>query len=117
MRRNHKKGEYTVTYRSRDHLSVIFQLYGSVWPEVIPYCLFNVGLVLLDFFVVDPVLSKYGFKVTDKGHTISIFFVSFLVVSRANMALARYNSARNHLGNMFFKTRALTAGIVSNLTC
>lgn len=32
---------YTVTYDSRSNAGVILQMWGSVWPNVMPYCLWN----------------------------------------------------------------------------
>ena len=30
-----------VRYKDRDHLGIIFQMHGSVWKHVFPFCLFN----------------------------------------------------------------------------
>ncbi|KAL7540225.1 hypothetical protein ACHAWF_012542 [Thalassiosira exigua] len=111
MARNHAPGEYAVAYNSRNHWAVLSQLYGSVWNEVILYCLFNVGLTLFDYYVLDDIFEARGVVITDKAHGISIFFVSFLVVSRANMALSRYNQARDNLCTLFIKARDFYTGI------
>ena len=106
-------GEFAVHYESRNHWAVITQLHGSVYPSIWKYCVFNVGMMLLDYFVLDGLMASHGIKITDKGHTISIFFVAFFCVSRANMALARFNEARSNLGGMSANTRALIDAIVS----
>jgi hypothetical protein len=108
-------GEFSVHYDTRNHWSVITQMHGSVWPFVWKYCAFNLVVMLVDFFVLDDLFAKYGITITDKGHTISIFFVAFFCVSRANMALARYNTARSNLGTMMSATRELVAAVVSSL--
>lgn len=112
-KRPRKPGEYAVTYDSASHFSVLFQGYGSVWDEVLPYCIFNVGLMILDYLIFDDFFRGRGILITDKGHNASIFFVSFLVVSRANMALSRYNEARNNLETMAAKSRDMMAGIIA----
>ena len=33
---------YSVTYDSESHVAVLTQRVGSVWPRVLPYCIFNV---------------------------------------------------------------------------
>jgi predicted membrane chloride channel (bestrophin family) len=106
-------GEFAVHYDTRNHWKVITQLYGSVWPFVWKYCVFNLAMMLLDFYVLDDIFTKHGITITDKGHTISIFFVAFFCVSRANMALARYNTARSNLSAMLSATRELVAAVVS----
>eukprot|EP00977_Amphora_coffeiformis_P010513 scaffold2476_cov193-Amphora_coffeaeformis.AAC.8 len=41
------RASYTVNYNSSSHFSVITQMWGSTWPKVLPYCIFNVGLMAL----------------------------------------------------------------------
>lgn len=108
-----KPGEFAVHYETRNHWAVITQLHGSVYPYIWKYCVFNVTMMLLDYYVFDDLMTKHGIKITDKGHTISIFFVAFFCVSRANMALARFNTARSNLGGMLASIRALIDAVVS----
>ncbi len=59
-----KKG---VSYRDRDHLGIMLQMYGSVWKGVFPYCVFN----LLWCYTID--------YLNDNGvSALSIFFLSLL---------------------------------------
>ena len=90
---------YTVQYDSESHWSVLTQMKGSSWPRVFPYCLLNVilmlGLTYIEF-------GKIGaLKISDQGHTFVTTVMSFLLVSRVTMALARYSEARNQVGCMF----------------
>jgi predicted membrane chloride channel (bestrophin family) len=39
--------------------------------------------------------------ITGQGHSFAGMIVSFLVVSRINTALARYNECRNYIGAMY----------------
>jgi predicted membrane chloride channel (bestrophin family) len=43
--------------------------------------------------------NKWG--ITGQGHSFAGLIVSFLVVSRINTALARYNECRNNIGAMY----------------
>lgn len=110
--RERRMGEHAVEYDTRSHLSVLLQLYGSVWQSVIPYCIFNVGLMLYAHYHLGPIFKARGIEVTGKGHTISTFFVSFLVVTRSNMALNRYITALNNIRSMFGNARNFFTNIV-----
>ena len=106
-------GEYTVQYNSRSHIGVIFQRHGSVWPSVLPYCIFNVLLTLLCRYCIYPWMEDRGVSVSGKGHTTSNFIVSFFVVSRCTMALKRNTDAHANLFMMTQATRELISSIVS----
>jgi hypothetical protein len=96
---------YTVTYSTQNHCSVLFQCWGSVWYKVFPYCLFNVMMsVILQYGVY-----RWGWviNVTDKGHSFMTLIVAFLVVSRANVSMARYNQAMGYLSLMCYNTDKL----------
>jgi predicted membrane chloride channel (bestrophin family) len=45
--------------------------------------------------------------ISEQGHTFVTMVVSFLLVSRVTMALARYSEARNQIGAMFRGARKL----------
>jgi hypothetical protein len=80
-------------------------MHGSLWPKVLPYCLINVALLgtlqlLKSYDIVD-------LAITDKGHSLMTLFVAFLIVSRVNMSLARYNEARGNLGVMYREAREI----------
>eukprot|EP00804_Cyclotella_cryptica_P005919 CCRYP_000184-RB/>CCRYP_000184-RB protein AED:0.07 eAED:0.07 QI:348/1/1/1/1/1/5/513/338 len=104
-----KAGEYTVEYDSRNHLEVIFQKHGSVWPHVWKHCLVNVLITLWSHYYLHDKLNDWGFKMTGKGHSLMAVVVSFLVVTRVNLALAQYKEARTNLSNMLTATRDLVA--------
>ncbi|KAL3777409.1 hypothetical protein ACHAWO_004764 [Cyclotella atomus] len=106
-RRKHT-GEYTVEYNSRSHFDIIFSLRGSIWPNVIKYCLLNVMLTLFCNYVVKPTMED-KFKMTGKGHALLAIVVSFLVVTRVNLALAQYKEARGNLSKMLTSTRDIVS--------
>jgi len=92
---------YTVLYDSESHWSVLTQMNGSSWPRVFPYCLFNVILMLVLTYVNKWHGGIDSIHISDQGHTFVTMVMSFLLVSRVTMALARYSEARNHIGAMF----------------
>lgn len=97
---------YTVLYNSESHWSVLTQVKGSAWPRVFPYCMFNVLLMLaLTYIQFDGI--EY-LEISDQGHNFVTMVMSFLLVSRVTMALARYSEARNQIGAMFRGARKST---------
>lgn len=113
MTKKFKQGEYTVNYESRNHLSVMTQLHGSVWPKVLPYCLANVVLTfLIHYFFYPHYMAEPGvLHITGSGHAISTFIVSFFVVTRCTMALGSYNVSLGNLSNMMYNSRELVAAV------
>mmetsp|Transcript_22222 Transcript_22222/g.65840 ORF Transcript_22222/g.65840 Transcript_22222/m.65840 type:complete len:218 (-) Transcript_22222:1055-1708(-) len=93
-----------VTYDSKSHLSVLFQMHGSMWPSVLPFCLVN---VLITYLVV---LAKWkGVDLTfpSDGHSFMAIMVSFLIVTRAQITYNRFMEARGHLSDVFRSCREL----------
>ena len=91
---------YTVLYDSESHWSVLTQMNGSSWPRVLPYCVINVGIMLLLTYVKWWDDINY-LQISDQGHTFVTMVMSFLLVSRVTMALSRYSEARAQIGSMF----------------
>mmetsp|Transcript_13648 Transcript_13648/g.20783 ORF Transcript_13648/g.20783 Transcript_13648/m.20783 type:complete len:354 (+) Transcript_13648:67-1128(+) len=85
------KHGFTVTYDSSSHYGVIFQMWGSIWPKVLPYCMLNVVFTICLHFI--QITFDADISVSDKNLSFLNLAVSFLVVSRVNMAVGRYNTA------------------------
>ena len=94
---------YTVLYNSESHWSVLTQIKGSAWPRVLPYCIFN--MVLMLGLTYGQISGIDALKISDQGHTFVTMVMSFLLVSRVTMALGRYSEARNMIGAMFRGSR------------
>ena len=106
-------------YDTSNHCNIIFQCYGSVFPRVISFCLINVLIMIvvkylvMTYDVTDTVKDNdikdahgiLGLKISNVGHSFISLIVSFLLVSRVNTSLARYNEARTYLGQMYRETR------------
>lgn len=101
---------YTVTYDSDSHWKVLTQMWGSIWPKVLPYCMFNVAMAATIEYLDSN--TKYDLAISDKGHTFMNLMVSFLIVSRVTISLGRYNESRSYLGSMFSAARELVQDVV-----
>ena len=99
---------YTVIYDSENHWSILTQRLGSAWPDVFPFCVFNV-LLVLGLYLIDPQGEKYF--LSNEGHKFIKFVVAFLFVSRVTMALGRFNSARTYIETMYKESRNLVQNI------
>jgi predicted membrane chloride channel (bestrophin family) len=51
--------------------------------------------------------GMYNIEITTQGHSFLTLVVAFLLVSRVNIGLSRYNEARGHLGTMYQHSREL----------
>lgn len=114
MTKKFKQGEYTVNYESRNHFSVMFQMHGSVWPKVLPYCLANVAATLFFQWYFYPQFMKpedSWIHITGNGHAVSTFIVSFFVVTRCTMALGSYNTSLANLSSMMYNSREIVAAV------
>jgi hypothetical protein len=101
---------YTVTYDSRSHWRVITQMYGSVWPRVLPYCILNTILAGLIHWLDSS--DKISLAISDKGHSFMNLMVAFLVVSRVTISIGRYDEARGYLAAMYRECRELIHNMV-----
>jgi len=108
---------YTVIYNSESHWEVLFQMFGSVWPTIFPYCLSNVAIMLglriardyggemLHDLVVMLELGNSSRKFTN-------FVMAFLVVTRIKMSLDRYSDARTNIGSLYREAREIIQNAV-----
>lgn len=108
-----KRAIKRVYFDSSNHFSVLFQMYGSVWPRVLPYCFVN---VLITYGVA--YLKKTGIDITiaSNGHTFMSVLVSFLIVARTQITYARFMEARGYLQDTYRACRDLIH-TCSLLTC
>ena len=103
---------YTTTtnynYTAHNVPKILFQLHGSIWLQVLPYCLANVAFMLV-LYGLDRQFQSINFsKVVGESsltHTFGGLIVSFLLVTRINSALARYFECRQQISIMFQQTR------------
>mmetsp|Transcript_6864 Transcript_6864/g.8896 ORF Transcript_6864/g.8896 Transcript_6864/m.8896 type:complete len:375 (-) Transcript_6864:91-1215(-) len=98
---------YMVTYDSANHIGVLTQMWGSIWPSVLPYCLFNVMMMVILTYVDASDKIQYNMKMSAQGLGFITMVVAFLLVSRVNTALGRFTEARDNLGKMYRESREL----------
>jgi hypothetical protein len=86
-------------------LSIDSAVYIVCLLQVLPYCLFNVFLMILATWVDDHNTQSWKLKISSQGHSFITLVVSFLLVSRVNTCLTRYNEARGYIGLMYQHVR------------
>ena len=93
-----------LSYDQSNHILVLLRMYGSVWPQVLPFCLANMFWTL-----AISLLTKYTpLDLTlhsTAAHTFMSTLVSFLVVSRSNITYQRFMQARSGLDEMYCACR------------
>ena len=87
----------TVAYDSRHIVSVIFQCYGSVWSQVLPYCIVNTTLTLLLLYLLS---LDIDLTVNEWGHDFMSILVSFLLITKFNLTLGVYYEMQTNLLKM-----------------
>lgn len=107
----HERKEVVVKYDSKNTLGFLFQMYGSVWKAVLPYCVCNSALTVFLWHSN----SNYGINLSikDKGHIFMSAMVSFLVVAQTSNSIHRYMDARRLLSDLMRASRELLQHTVS----
>mmetsp|Transcript_19876 Transcript_19876/g.24533 ORF Transcript_19876/g.24533 Transcript_19876/m.24533 type:complete len:440 (+) Transcript_19876:115-1434(+) len=98
-------------YTSESHRTVLTQMAGSVWPDVLPFCIVNTLLTYLIHY-----LRRYhdiDLTFNDKGHSFMSMLVSFLIVTRSNIAYSRLMEANTYLINCMRCCRELVQHTVA----
>lgn len=94
-----------VNYKDSNHFSVFFQMYGSVWPQVIWYCIANSVITTVLWYFVK--ILDYPWSVDPIGHKFMGVLVSFLLIGRLKIIYSRFTEARAHLSDIFRSCREL----------
>lgn len=101
-----QKKKRVVSYNSDSHIRVLFGMYGSVWPSVLPFCLVAVVITFVISYLQTHDIVDLTFA-SSTGHQFMAIMVSFLVVTRANITYARFMEARNYLSECYRCCREL----------
>ena len=94
--------------------SIIFQLYGSVWLSVFPYCVLNCSIMFLLEFLQEFYDIEFAFSLT--GHQLMTLMISFLIISKVNLSYDRYMNARSSIGHALLLLRELNQSITMMAT-
>jgi len=94
-----------LSYDTKSHVSILFQMYGSVWRYVWPYCLLNMAIA----YLVDTLRDNHDIDLTiaDSGHMYISTLVSFLLVTRVKIAYDRFMSSRKCVDDCLRCARSL----------
>jgi len=101
-----KTDEPSVRYKTEDHIAVICQMYGSVWRNVLPYCIVTTAITVFAYYF-DNDENFLNISISDRGHVFMSLMLSFFVVSRSHIALNRYSEARKLLSDIMRTCREL----------
>jgi len=85
-------------------------MWGSVWPKVLPYCIFNVTVAATIEWLHRS--GRYDLAISSTGHSFMNLTLAFLIVNRVTISMSRYSEARDYLGTMYRECRELTQNLV-----
>lgn len=88
----------TLSYDDSNHWSVLSQMHGSVWPYVLKFCLVNVALTFLVYYLQR---NYRDISCDPSGHKFMSLILSFLVVTRAKITYSRFMEARSYLESSY----------------
>ena len=91
---------HRVSYTPHDHIHVMFRMYGSAFPNVFPFVVVNILWSLLVFWLKRLDLVDLSFH-SGSGHSFMGLLVSFLIVSRSQIAYQRYMEYRKLLATCY----------------
>lgn len=100
-----------LTWDDNDHWKVVTQLYGSVWPRVLIFCVSNACITWVVFQLKHQNIVDVTFE--SSSHKYMGFLMSFLVVTRAKLLFDQYMASSRYLGQVYRATRSLTQQVTT----
>jgi predicted membrane chloride channel (bestrophin family) len=99
------------SYRKNAHSlwSVLFRIEGNILCAVLPFCIAN--CMILGLVAYYRTLKDFGFSPT--GHGLLTLLVSFLVISKVNLAYDRFRAVRKHAADVFLHLRELMQMVIA----
>ena len=85
---------------------MIFQMYGSAFPQVLPFCILNILWTLTVYELKRWDLVDLTFH-SSVGHSFMGLLVSFLVVSRSKISYDRFMDFRRQLATVYRACREI----------
>ena len=92
--------------------SVVFVKEGNVLCAVLPYCFLN--CILFGLVTWGEQSGIFYVSFSPNGHGLMTLLVSFLVISKVNLAYDRFKEARRSVGDAFLRLRELCQ-LVANM--
>lgn len=99
-----------VHYDTKNPWRPLFQVKGSIWSSVLPYCIANCALAGLIFLLKT---NDVHVTFSGGGHALMSLMVSYLVVSKVYLAFDRYMNARCAAGQAFSTLRELNEQVLT----
>lgn len=96
----------TVIYDPENHFSVFFSLHGSVWPNVLGWCILNTTNMYTIWWLKHQL--EWDVTFANTGHDLLSLLISFLIVNHVSTAYSRFWEARDYLGRAFGACRKLS---------
>mmetsp|Transcript_18895 Transcript_18895/g.44160 ORF Transcript_18895/g.44160 Transcript_18895/m.44160 type:complete len:548 (+) Transcript_18895:232-1875(+) len=94
-------------WQDDNHVAVLTQVYGSVWPRAISYCCLNAAICYLVFYLKEH--HKVDLTVSPSGHKYMATLMSFLLVTRLKITFDNYMSNAKNLSTLNKAVRDLVA--------
>lgn len=94
-------------YDTKRPWNILFDLAGSVWLPVLPYCLLNCGVTYLLYELRENTTTSSYDSFSKQGHGVMSLIVSYLVVSKVYYSLERFMYARTAVGHALASLREL----------
>ena len=94
-------------YEIDDQL-MIFRLHGSIWPRVLPWCIFNTFMAFLIRYFHHYAKDTIDFSFESSGLTFMGVLVSFLVISRSKKAYYGWINSKNSVRDLNQNFRELS---------
>lgn len=97
---------HRVSYTAHNHVQVLFQMYGSAFPQVLPFCAVNVlWTLVVEYLKVNGIVDLTFHS--SIGHSFMGLLVSFLIVSRSKISYDRFMDFRRLLATCYRSCREL----------
>lgn len=97
---------HRVSYTAQNHVQVLFQMYGSAFPQVLPFCAINILWAIAVVLLKKHNILDLTFH-SSVGHSFMGLLVSFLVVSRSKISYDRFMDFRRNLAVAYHSCREM----------
>jgi hypothetical protein len=102
---HHPKKGFVSHYDSSNHITMLFQLHGSVWPKVLPFCVLNMALSLTLVYLSTRKHISLG--ISSQTHSVLSVIAAFLIVTKVTLSLGRFQEIRAFLCTIYREPREL----------
>lgn len=99
--------DFKMDYQVDDQL-MIFRLNGSIWPRVLPWCIFNTSIAFLVRYCHHYAPKTVDFSFESSGLAFIGVLVSFLVIARSNKAYYGWIGSKNRVRDLNKNFRQLS---------